>query len=64
MAGICALAASIEKATRVMAKEPRAISFNIPIALYITVGDASNGVRNLRRDFIHVSDLGPGWDEH
>ena len=42
MAGICALAASIERATRVMANEPRAISFNIPIALYITVGAASN----------------------
>src|ERR1700730_10913491 len=40
MAGLCALPACIEKATKVMAKEARAISANIRIALYLAIGAA------------------------
>jgi hypothetical protein len=40
MGGLCALPVCIEKATKVMAKEPRAISSNIRIALYLAIGAA------------------------
>jgi UDP-glucose 4-epimerase len=40
IAGLCALPACIEKATKVMARKPRAISSNIRIALYLTIGAA------------------------
>src|ERR1700730_4364702 len=40
IAGLCALPACIEKAPKVMTKEPRAISSNIRIALYLAIGAA------------------------
>src|ERR1700730_15112277 len=42
-AGVCALPACIETATKVMARKPRAVSANTRIALYHTVAAARTG---------------------